>query len=68
MYANPDGVSSKIQKATFECGKCGAVTKVNRELAFALASGKQVAHSCVGETLFFPCVQVHTPNRRTKHG
>ena len=53
MYANQDGVASKLQKTTFTCGKCGSTITVNDDQSLALASGAPVTHSCEGETEFF---------------
>jgi len=57
MYANQDGVASKLQKTTFTCGKCGSTITVNDDQSLALASGAPVTHSCEGETEFFPAYE-----------
>ena len=57
MYANQDGVASKLQKTTFTCGKCGSTILLNQNQSLALASGAPVTHSCEGETEFFPAFE-----------
>jgi hypothetical protein len=58
MYANEDGVASKLQKTTFTCGKCGSTITVNDDQSLALASGERVTHSCEGETDYFPAFEM----------